>query len=319
MSESKPGIEPSVLKEIDELHDQLDDQLAPYVGEFTRKEREENEKALASLGGEFNICFDALLETTGTGGMPTKFEYLKDGRKMIVFLDERKFFEAAKKTDPIYREHLQAVLKSDMEEFEEENKKASSAERNEYFSILAVNFITKLEFFSRLNTPEQITFGGKTAKQLETELNQANLDISPYAQQMMHNKKEFIPSKEPQQIDLVRLKVRDLFNNDSKIHAIDEIYQKAQEFGLELCPAEVGPAYRLAYRPEGELKKEQPMNEWVGVAMEQITVSDGDLNVFSVSHVENGVWLRHRWARPDAPWPPEYEAVFRLPVPASKT
>ncbi len=90
-------------------------------------------------------------------------------------------------------------------------------------------------------------------------------------------------SKTPEQMTLVHVKVRDLFK-DEKSHTTDEIYAEAEKFGLELCPAEVGPHYRLAY-------KDQPPGEYVRIAMKQITVSDGHPLVFNLHHVVVGLWL----------------------------
>ena len=63
-----------------------------------------------------------------------------------------------------------------------------------------------------------------------------------------------------------------------------EIYERAIELGLALCPAEVGPQLRLQYA-------DQPMNEWLVIAMESATDSDGGLLVFSVSRHVDGSWL----------------------------
>ena len=59
-------------------------------------------------------------------------------------------------------------------------------------------------------------------------------------------------------------------------------YACALELGLELCPAEVGPVLRLAY-------KDQPLSRWLIIAMNVITVSVGGLSVFRVEHDDRGL------------------------------
>ena len=149
---------------------------------------------------------------------------------------------------------------------------------------------------------ESIEIGGKTAKELEAELEKAGFQISPYAKHML-NSKEFKTEKKLEPADLVRLKVRDLFGD--KYPTTDDLYKKAQEMGLELCPAEVGPHYRLHY-------KNQPLNEWFSVAMKPIVVPDGSPSVFSLVRYADGVWLHNYWAGPTDEWRPENEIVFRL-------
>lgn len=56
----------------------------------------------------------------------------------------------------------------------------------------------------------------------------------------------------------------------------DKICAQALKMGLELCPAEVGPALSLAYG-------DQPKDEWLRIAMEAI-IACGDLNIFAVVH-----------------------------------
>jgi hypothetical protein len=149
---------------------------------------------------------------------------------------------------------------------------------------------------------ETIEIGGKTVKQLEAELEKAGNKISDYAKFML-NSKDFTIQKKPEPADLVRLKVRDLFPD--KNPTTDELYKKAQEIGLELCPAEVGPHLRLNY-------KNQPLNEWFSVAMKPILDPDGDPSVFRLARNEDGVWLNFSWTNPTHQWAPEDEFVFRL-------
>jgi hypothetical protein len=84
-----------------------------------------------------------------------------------------------------------------------------------------------------------------------------------------------------------------------------EIRARALELGLglELCPAEVGPALRLAY-------KDQPRGEWLIIAMNTISVSDGDLRVFRVGHDDGGLWLGGDYRRPGDFWRSDRRFVF---------
>lgn len=151
---------------------------------------------------------------------------------------------------------------------------------------------------------ETIESGGKSAKQLETELEKGGFQISDYAKFMMKSK-EFSTQKKSEQIDLVGLKVKDLFG-DNQNHTTDEIYKKAAEVGLELCRPEVAPHLRLQY-------KNQPLNEWFAVAMKQIPDSAGIPSVFTLARRSGGVWLRGYWVKPGNHWNPDNELVFCLP------
>ena len=150
---------------------------------------------------------------------------------------------------------------------------------------------------------ETLTIGGKTSQELLGELTQGGFKIGSYARSMMESP-AFTTLPEPQEIDLVRLHVRDLGIN-KKTPTTDEIYGKAQELGLELCPAEVGPQYRLKY-------KDQPRGEWVTVGMKQIAGSDGFPSVFRLGHDDDGLWLRGYWTKPGDEWNPGHEFVFSL-------
>lgn len=149
---------------------------------------------------------------------------------------------------------------------------------------------------------EEIAIGGKTAGELERELERSGFRINDYARDMLKSK-EFTASSKSEAADLVRLKVGDL--GFPRGATTDEIYRRAGELGLELCPAEVGPHYRLKYR-------DQPMGEWFWIAMKQIPGRDGRPSVFELDWDEDGLWLFRHWAYPVGWWNPEGEVVFRL-------
>ena len=152
-------------------------------------------------------------------------------------------------------------------------------------------------------TRQTIEIGGQNEKQLEEALERAGFKISDYARHIMRQK-EFTTAKKAEQTDLIRLRVGDLFGNN-EVWTTDQIYAKAKELGLELCPAEVGPHLRLNY-------KDQPLGEWLFVGMKQIADPDGFPSVFDLGHGGDGLWLGRSWAIPTHGWSPAFEFVFRL-------
>ena len=149
---------------------------------------------------------------------------------------------------------------------------------------------------------ENIEIGGKSKEQLIAEMKAAGINISDYAKSMMENP-DFVPGKNREDATLVRLTVADLGFTSSA--TTDQIYKRAEELGLELCPPDTGPNYRLKY-------KDQPLSEWVRIGMKQITDSDGYPRVFNLGRNDGGLWLDDRWAGPDGAWDPGDEWCFRL-------
>jgi len=108
-------------------------------------------------------------------------------------------------------------------------------------------------------------------------------------------------ANEETEIDLVLVTVVRLGFKDGATR--ENIYKRAKEFDLELCPAEVGPQLRLQY-------KDQPNGEWILVGMEPIIGSDGGLWVFDVEHVDDGLWLSSFCGDPDSFWDGSFRLVF---------
>lgn len=134
--------------------------------------------------------------------------------------------------------------------------------------------------------------GLKTADQFRTALKEGGCRLSDWASDIL-GKPAFAASQEETEVDLVVVSVAELGFPNGATRA--DIYQKAQELGLELCPPEVGPQLRLQY-------KDQPKSEWFLIAMEPISASDGDLDVFNVEHDVSGLWLSCHHGLPDDFW-----------------
>jgi hypothetical protein len=98
------------------------------------------------------------------------------------------------------------------------------------------------------------------------------------------------------------------FNRRAKFK---DLCAKALELGLQLCPAEVGPALRLSY-------KDQPGDERLRIAMNAITDSYGYYDsIFEVMHEEGELWLGGNCGEPDICRSVRSRFVFVRPMPVS--
>lgn len=147
---------------------------------------------------------------------------------------------------------------------------------------------------------DRVEIGGQDKDQLQQELKKQKINVNDYAKSMMESK-DFTTLEKEEPIELVRLKVKDLGLGNNP--TTDQIYGRAGELGLELCPAEVGPHYRLKYL-------DQLMGEWIYIGMKQISARDGYPYVFSLVRFGDGLWLCYYWAEPMSEWDSRYGVVF---------
>jgi hypothetical protein len=143
-----------------------------------------------------------------------------------------------------------------------------------------------------------IEIGGKTKNQLKAELQEKNVYVSSYADDLLDSK-AFEALSAPEDANLISLTVGDLgFDRGA---TTDEIYRRAGEYGLELCPSEVGPQLRLSYTG----------NDWMYIAMKQIADRDGSPSVFRLSGRGGALWLYAYDAEPSRRWGAGHRFVFR--------
>lgn len=110
---------------------------------------------------------------------------------------------------------------------------------------------------------ETVTLGH--VKDYLATLNQENFRVHGSTQYLVRNLPK---ARSPVDVDLVLVLSYELGCRGAKSRS--EIYAKAKELGLELCPAEVGPALRLAH----------PGSLTVNVAMEPLIDENGCYNIF---------------------------------------
>jgi hypothetical protein len=141
----------------------------------------------------------------------------------------------------------------------------------------------------------------KSVKAYCEALTKAGLRIGGWASDIL---KQIQASQSQVQLDLVALSVAELGFKDAV--SLDQIYARAKEFGLELCPPEVGPALYLVYA-------KQPYGEYLRIAMEPITAPAGALRLFEVNHDGADQWLGANCGNPGNLWNLGDRFVFVLP------
>jgi hypothetical protein len=142
--------------------------------------------------------------------------------------------------------------------------------------------------------------GLKTADDFRHALCDGSFRLSDWASDIL-GKPAFTVATEENKVDLVVVSVAELgFKGGAKR---EDIYGRARELGLDLCPAEVGPQLRLQHR-------DQLDNEWFLIGMEPIVDSDGYPHVFGVGRYGSGLWLYAGYGRPGHFWSADDRWVF---------
>jgi len=145
----------------------------------------------------------------------------------------------------------------------------------------------------------------KTPKAYEQALESSDFKISNFALDIL---KKVTCSKEQTKIYLTSATVAELgFTGGCSTR---ELHTAIVSQGGQLCPSEVGPALRLALN-------DQQKNEWLWLAMEAVSDSDGDFLVFSIEHDGGDLWLSTAYGHPDDHWDPDSRVVFVLPAQVS--
>jgi hypothetical protein len=144
-----------------------------------------------------------------------------------------------------------------------------------------------------------VTIGALPSHEAYRAALKAGHKISDYADQILSR---ITVAPAPVTLDLVVLTIKEITGKDKATRV--EIYEAALARGdVDLCPAEVGPALRLQYG-------DQPMNEWLFVAMEPLTVSGGGLGLFGVVRDLSGPRLCGHGGGLDDVWTDDFGWLF---------
>jgi hypothetical protein len=107
-------------------------------------------------------------------------------------------------------------------------------------------------------------------------------------------------------VELAVLSAADL-GVESDRASLAEVYQRARQAGLELCPAEVGPQLRLDYR-------NQPLGEALDIAMEPVATYGGEPTILTLANWGTGLLLIGRDGRSESMVFRKSRFVFALPT-----
>lgn len=166
----------------------------------------------------------------------------------------------------------------------------------------------------KLFTPiRSITIGGNSKQQLFQELEQQSILLNDFAKTLFDSNL-FVISSEKYNLKVVELKVMDLgFPHGAKMKAI---INKAKDFGLSLCPLELGPYLRLAYReqPEGINNRNAESNQApegsVTVVSKPLLENDDFPKGFYLRKIDGFLWLRGYIADDEHVWNPSDQLIF---------
>jgi hypothetical protein len=89
--------------------------------------------------------------------------------------------------------------------------------------------------------------------------------------------------------------------------SLSDVYKRARQAGLELCPAEVGPQLRLHYR-------NQPLGETLDIAMEPVATYSGSPTILALGNWGTGLLLIGRDGRSESMVSRISRFVFALPT-----
>lgn len=154
-----------------------------------------------------------------------------------------------------------------------------------------------------------VEVGGLTKSQLIQKLQQSSILMNEYGERLLADDK-FSTSDTKYSLQTVELTVRDLGFPDGA--NTTQVFKRASDLGLELCPLELGAYLRLEYldQPEGNsgnpLQRHQAPSGSITIASEIITEEDDFPKGFYLRRINGVLWLRgyhadhlHVWNQDD--------------------
>lgn len=159
-----------------------------------------------------------------------------------------------------------------------------------------------------------VEVGGLTKQQLIKRLQEYSILLNEYGEKLLTDEK-FTTSDTGYSIQTVEITVRNLGFPEGATTA--QIFKKASELGLDLCPLELGPFLRLEYldQPEGNsgnLQQHQAPTGSITIATKILTEDDNFPKGFYLRRINGELWLRGYIADGLHVWNPNDHFIFCL-------
>ncbi|WNF38400.1 helicase [Bacillaceae bacterium IKA-2] len=158
-----------------------------------------------------------------------------------------------------------------------------------------------------------IDVGGLTKLQLIKKLQQHAILMNEYGERLLSDQK-FTTSDTKYSLKTVELAVRELGFPDGA--TTPQIFKRASEFGLELCPLELGPYLRFVYLDQSEgntgniSQQYQAPSGSITIASKIISEDDDFPKGFYLRRINGVLWLRGYIADHLHVWNPDDHFIF---------
>ncbi|MFJ7183911.1 helicase [Lysinibacillus xylanilyticus] len=158
-----------------------------------------------------------------------------------------------------------------------------------------------------------VEVGGLTKSQLVQKLQQYSILMNEYGKKLITDDK-FTTSDKKYSLKTVELTVGDLGFPDGA--NTEQIFKRAEELGLKLCPLELGPHLRMEYLDQTEgsssnsLQKQQAPSGSITIASEILTEDDNFPKGFYLRRINGVLWLRGYCADHLHVWNPNDHFIF---------
>ncbi len=139
-----------------------------------------------------------------------------------------------------------------------------------------------------------ITIGGNTKPQLLEALQSKGIPMNKYAE-ILFTDPLFTTSEDSRSLNIVEVSLDQLGLPHGGVTA--EIFSNARELGLDLCPLELAPHFRLQYLDQAE-------GPYLTIASQKTKNDETYPNGFYLRRFEGTLWLRGYQAHSEYVWEP---------------